>query len=209
MILYNTLMGVFAGIIILTMSGVIFRQDDRLTMHGIVLLIAGIPLAVLSFLMAVTWPLKVNPAINIIFAEPNLFLAVLAIAAGICLIKGYNKLIYTAQKKVMYKVVFVLGLMLSICSIAIFRHNIVGDAPSIEPITGQFKGWENITFGIGYLAAGIGTMAVWFGDKPWAQIVSSLLWKISGVFFLGFSLLNYYTHTGMLMCANGGECNSF
>jgi hypothetical protein len=214
MILYNTLMGVLAGIVILTMSSVILKyKTQRLIGHGIALLVAGIPLTVLSFMMAVTWPLHVNPPINIAFAEPSLLLGVLAVIAGYFLSRGLNMTPagYTVliDWKPVRGLIAVLGVMLFAISMAIFRFNLVGDAPDIEPITGQFKGWENTTFGLVYLAAAIGTMAVWFSDKPWGAMLASVMWKISGGFFLLFSLLNYYTHIGMLVCANGGECNSF
>lgn len=210
MILYNTLMGVFAGIVILTMASVILRyKTDRLRGHGIVLLLAGIPLTVLSFIMAVTWPLHVNPPINIAFAEPGVFLGLLAVVGGIGLIKQMNTSLAAYELKPIRRVVAVLGVMLTMISLAIFRFNLVGDAPNIEPITGQLKGWENATFGIIYLAAGIGTMAVWFADRPWGAKLASGMWKLSGGFFLVFSLLNYYTHIGMLVCANGGDCHSF
>ncbi|GAA3048146.1 hypothetical protein GCM10010464_10480 [Pseudonocardia yunnanensis] len=54
---------------------------------GIILIIAGAPLTVLSAVAAITWPLTVNPPINVAFFEPTLMLGVLAIAAATALLR--------------------------------------------------------------------------------------------------------------------------
>jgi uncharacterized membrane protein len=88
MILYNTLVGFCAGIVILTVADVVRRYPRAaLAGHGIILIIAGAPLTVLSAVAAITWPLTVNPPINVAFFEPTLMLGVLAIAAATALLR--------------------------------------------------------------------------------------------------------------------------
>lgn len=214
MILYNTLMGFCAGLILLITASLFKTYHTKKSFYpagyGAALLILGIPLTVLSGAMALTWPLNVNPAINIAFAEPCLMLGILAAVAGAVLMKagGSNPLGRIVLRPTVL-IVFALGLMLATISSAIFSYNLVGDAPPMEPITGQFKGWENTAFGLVYLLAAIGCLAL-----PWAK--SGLLklnwightvywaWTISGILFLLFSILNYRTHIGLILNVETG-----
>jgi hypothetical protein len=92
-------------------------------------------------------------------------------------------------------------MLVSIAS-AIFVYDLVGDAPPQEPITGQVTGWENVTFGLVYLFAGLACLLA-----PWVKISQNTLitstvvswWRVTGAFFLLFSALNYYTHIGLLI----------
>lgn len=206
MVLYNTLMGVCAGgIILLTvhMIRVIASGDRGSRATGFAYLGFGVPLLPLSLHMALTWPLTANPPINIIFAEPNVVLAVLAISAGITLIStGVN----WAALDLRYPmwVVAVVGLTLLASSLAIFRFNLVGDAPhefpAFEPITGNWQGWENTFFGVIYMLAAIGALvAPWALSSPVLRALQRGSWLIAGWSFLLFSALNYYTHIGLLI----------
>jgi hypothetical protein len=94
-----------------------------------------------------------------------------------------------------------LGLPLLGIAIAIFRFNLVGDAPDIEPITGQFKGWENTTFGLVYLTAAVACFLA--SARQW--ILSAWMFLVVGGFFLVFASLNYYTHIGLLVNINTGS----
>jgi hypothetical protein len=199
MILYNTLMGICAALIILTSADVLkkFSLGSSLNGHGIALVAAGLPLTFLSFLMAVTWPLNVNPPINIAFAEPSLLLGILAVVGGYGLIKD-KQLRPDFDPKPMLWVIFAVGLVLTAVAAAIFRFNLVGDAPAIEPITGQLQGWENTTFGVVYLLGAIGCLTAPFVENYFFYKVVRYAWISTGIFFLAFSVLNYYTHIGML-----------
>jgi len=211
MILYNTMMGFCAALVLLITSNILKLSQgsfERLssTVHGYGLLVAGVPLTVLSFLMATTWPLKVNLPINILFAEPSLILGMLAITGGTFLVVNSTRRI-KINGRVFIWIVAAVGLMLLSCSAAIFRFNVVGDAPSMEPISGQFHGWENTTFGIIYLIAALSCLALPFTvtDGTLIKLVR-YGWNTVGVFFLVFSCLNYYTHMGLLTCTTKGVC---
>lgn len=204
MILYNTLMGVCAGLgLILTANVLRLWMTGRLALgahrdaartHGIALLAVGFPLALLSFLMATTWPLNVEPPVNIAFAEPSAMLGVLLLLAGLVLLFARS---FPWPGPVMV-IVFVLGMVLATISSAIFSYGIIGDAPPEEPITGQITGWEQTTFGVVYAVAALGCLLA-----PWARRRSVygivyLAWNLAGIFFLLFSVLNYRTHLGLL-----------
>lgn len=212
MVLYNTLMGVCAGTIMLLVANFLRKAStgrlaNPLPLYGPALLALGVPLTLLSLHMALTWPLTVNPPINIAFAEPSLMLGVLATLGGgyltkLSLMTNDHALKINDQWLAPVKwVVFSLGLVLVSIALAIFSFNLVGDAPPQEPITGQVTGWENVTFGLVYLIAAAGCLIT-----PWVKVAENALttfmavfwWRLSGIFFLLFSALNYYTHIGLL-----------
>lgn len=210
MVLYNTLMGVCAGAIMLLVGNLVHRSaTGRLApgpapLHGPALLALGVPLTALSLHMALTWPLNVNPPINIAFAEPCLVLGVLATIAGgfLTVLSGRS---FTVEDKVLAPVrwvVFAVGLVLASTASAILSYDLVGDAPPQEPITGQFAGWENTFFFAIYALAALGCLLA-----PWVSIarltvatrVAVWAWELSGLAFLLFSVLNYRTHIGLLI----------
>lgn len=200
MILYNTLMGVCAALILFTAASALrhYGMASSLLGHGVALLAAGIPLTVLSFAMTLTWPLNVNPPINIAFGEPCLLLGVFALVGGFVILRGY----YDRPDFNLYPTlwtVFGLGLVLTAVSAAILRFNLVGDAPAAEPITGQFQGWENTTFGLVYLFGAIGCLLAPWVENYWVYKVVRFSWIGTAIFFLAFSVLNYYTHIGLLI----------
>ncbi|MEU7766409.1 DUF981 family protein [Nocardia sp. NPDC049190] len=206
MILFNTLMGVCAGLVILLSADALTKihktdaAGAALAGTGVALLVVGVPLTFLSAVMAVTWPLTVNPPINIAFAEPGLMLGVLALVGGGVLAKGHFRPDATFTAPISW-VIGAVGLVLLAISSAIFSYNLMGDAPPQEPISGQFQGWENTTFAIVYLIAAVGCLAMplYRSDRIWAFHVIRWAWIISGLFFLLFSVLNYRTHIGMLI----------
>lgn len=207
MVLYNTLMGVCAG------SGLILVAKDLkrlaksqriLVTDSIMYLVLGIPLFILSLHMTLTWPLTVNPPINIAFAEPGLIFGSLMIFAGVLTLifsmLERDKLLNFDHNSSAYFVVFVVGLIMLAISSAIFSYDLVGDAPPEEPITGQFTGWENIFFGVLYLIVAIGCMLAPL--ITWNKHVYKIIYwcfMISGITFLLFSVLNYRTHIGLLI----------
>src|SRR5688500_19418028 len=86
MILYNTLMGVAAGLALILVSVLarkLYRRE-RIAPEGwsLTFTVLGAILTFLGGLMAVTWPLSVNQPINIAFAEPCLVLGLLLLAAA-------------------------------------------------------------------------------------------------------------------------------
>jgi hypothetical protein len=225
MILYNTLMGVCAGLALILVPMLARKLYTRqaVSAEGWALTfgIIGLPLTFLSALMATTWPLTANPPINIIFAEPSLVLGVLLLGASVYLWRsrdtiaalgdGNKKAADAAEVQLTRTlapvswIVFALGLMLAACTAAIFRFMLVGGAPEQEPITGLLYDKpeiENTFFGIIYGLAALGALAAPFALRARNSIYVKVMfwaWMISGVTFLLFSVMNYYTHTGMLV----------
>lgn len=201
MILYNTAIGVLVGLTAFIVAGMVVSMGKNRSIlpngvgYGLGLLVTGIPLTFLSAMLTITWPLNVNPAINIAFGEPALLIGVLATVVGAAL---QRKDIMVSTKPVVV-IVAGLGAVLASISLAIFNFNLVGDAPAAEPITGSVTGWENTTFGIAYAVAALACIsALWLRTKL-GTIVMYVSLMVSGAFFFGFSILNYYTHIGLLL----------
>jgi len=170
-ILYNTSMGVVAGLALILVSLLLRRAaaaalpafdnaepdpaqdrpvavapaggtfDPRL--WAVVFGALGLVLAPLGALMATTWPLTVNPPLNFIFGEPCLILGVLLLAAAVYLWHLRGDLAGLQQVDLTPVAVVVIGLggVLIACAAAIARFEIVGGAPAAEPITGLLNGY--------------------------------------------------------------------
>jgi uncharacterized membrane protein len=231
MILYNTLMGVAAGLALILVPVLVRKLYRRQVIApegwSLTFGVLGFMLAVLGGLMATTWPLNVNPPINIMFAEPTFFLGLLLLAASFFLWKKQDslRLISSSDKKLAdgaYQdlrrtlvpiswIVFGLGLILGACTLAILRFGIVGSAPELEPITGllhDHPAVENTFFVILYGLSAIGTLLapyalMNFGGK--AARIAGVCLVTAGVLFLLFSAMNYYTHMGLLHNINTGS----
>jgi hypothetical protein len=227
MILYNTLMGVCAGLALILVPKLINKlyRGTAVAAEGwsVTFGILGVILTFLSALMATTWPLTVNPPINIMFSEPNLVLGVLLLAASFLLWKQRDAIRTLSESKGQARtaaevqlartlvpitwIIFGLGLMLAACTAAILRFGIVGGAPEAEPITGllyNHPAIENTFFAILYGLSAIGALLAPFALRHrgayWA--IMSRIWLIAGVCFLLFSAMNYYTHIGLLWNIN-------
>lgn len=224
MIMYNTLMGVCAGLglVLLALFGKKLLKREVIAPEGWSLTfgVIGVVLTFLSGLMATTWPLTANPALNILFAEPSLMLGVMLIAASIFLAKQKDtiNILGSSNKKAADEteihlrrvlapiswVVFGVGLMLFFSTIAIFRFTLVGSAPAMEPISGLLHDYpliENTFFGILYGLPTIGALLMPLAVRKPRSSVTKVIgysWAITGVAFVLFSALNYYTHSGML-----------
>lgn len=207
MVLYNTLAGFCAALVLFIAADILkrFPRGESVLGHGVALLTVGTPLFLLSLHGTLTWPLTVNPPINIAFWEPSLFLGALALVGGTTILRQLHLRPDFNYGPMMWMITGVGGILLA-TSAAIFRFNLVGDAPPIEPITGQFQGWENTTFGLVYLLGAIGCLLVSKVENYWIYKLVRFSWIGTGIFFLLFCTLNYYTHIGMLVCAGKGVC---
>lgn len=218
-------MGVCAGLalVLVALLGKKLLRRETIAPEGWSLSfgVVGVVLTFLSGLMAVTWPLTVNPPLNIIFAEPSLLLGVMLIAASIFLGKqkdAVNALASsnkkTADEAEIYLrrvlapiswVIFGVGLILAFSTIAIFRFTIVGSAPAAEPISGLLHDYpliENTFFGVLYGLPAVGALLMPFALRKPRSMLSTIVgysWVIAGISFLLFSAMNYYTHSGMLV----------
>lgn len=225
MILYNTLMGVAAGlalILVPLLARKLYRREP-VAPEGWSLAfgVLGIVLTFLGGLMSVTWPLTVNPPINIMFGEPTLLLGLLLLAASLFLwrrkdtvlaLSGTGRTAEDARTyllRVMAPVSWVLGalgLVLLACALVTVRFNLVGSAPADEPITGLLHDYpviENTFFALLYGLSAVALLLVPFAVRQPAnvQLVRVIGWcmVVAGVAFLLFSAMNYYTHIGLLL----------
>jgi len=122
-------------------------------------------------LVSVTWPLTANPPINIMFGEPTLVLGLLLLAAAAFLWTrpdafldlqngaAFDRLIRVATP--VSWLVFVLGLILLSCTVAVFRFGFVGAATAEEPISGLVHGYpwvENTFVGLLYALSATGPL---------------------------------------------------
>jgi hypothetical protein len=218
MILYNTVMGVAAGTALL-MVPILARKlhrRERIAPEGWALTfgILGIILTILGGLMTVTWPLNANPPINILFGEPTLVLGLLLAAAATFLWRRPDTVLDLEGEaldhllRVLAPVswlISVLGLILLSCALAVFRFGFVGAAPAEEPISGLLRSYpwvENTFIGLLYALTAAGTMLAPFAIRDLggraAQAAGWCL-AVSGAAVLLFSVMNYYTHIGLLV----------
>lgn len=225
MVLYNTLMGVCAGLALILapvlMRKLYRRQAVSAEGWSVTFGVLGSILTFLSGAMAVTWPLTANPPINIAFSEPSLVLGVLLVAASIFLwarreaIAGLGvgkhgaELAEAQLDRTLMPVswiLFALGLILAAITAAIFRFMLVGSAPEAEPISGRLHDapWvENTFFGVIYGLSALGALLAPWGLQrergATARRIMGLAWTVAGICFLLFSVMNYYTHIGLLV----------
>lgn len=218
MILYNTLMGVAAGTAMLAVP-ILARKLHRRELiepegWALVFGILGVILTFLSGHMTVTWPLNANPPINIMFGEPTLVLGLLLLAAALLMWRRPDAFLNLQDDdlKSLIRVltpltwlVFVLGLILLACTVAVFRFGFVGAAPAEEPISGLLHDYpllENSFIGLLYALGTVGPLLTPFALRNLGSRLARLAgWSmaVSGAGFLLFSVMNYYTHIGMLV----------
>ncbi len=218
MVLYNTLVGVAAGLalVLVPRLGRTLVRGESASAEGwaIALGTLGLTNAVLGGLIAVTWPLAVKPQVNILFGEPTSLLGVLLLGSAAYLWRHPRCLDGTVDEerqrllqalRPLSWVVFGLGLVLLSCCIAVFRFTAIGAAPPAEPIVGVFAGspWvENTLMGALYALSAVATLlAPWAARdlRSVAAVVSSRCAFVAGVVLLPYSAMNYYTHIGLLM----------
>ena len=221
---YNTIMAVAvgAGLISLVLLGrELLRAPDEVEPAGWALSfgVLGTILTTTGLHMTLTWPLAAGgfPFDNIIFGETSLGFGVLLLAAALYLWKhGATALASTLPLQTLARVaqpitVFVGGLGLSLVAIAVagIKYQLFA-APPQEPISGEFADHPLVEaifmslligiVGLGALAFAVlvnrlrsaGTVGVWGRITGW-------LWGISGVLFLLFGAMNFFTHIGLIV----------
>lgn len=224
MILYNTLIGVAAGlalILVPLLARKLYRRE-AVSAEGwsLTFAVLGAILTLLGGLIATTWPLTANPPINIMFGEPTLVLGLLLLAAAffmwqrrevIASVSGSGRAAQDARTYIVRTlapiswVLFALGLILLACTIATVRFNLVGSAPAAEPITGLLHDYpivENTFFAILYGLSAVAMLLVPFAVRKPASNLPLIIGRcmvVAGVAFLLFSAMNYYTHIGLLL----------
>ncbi len=226
---YNTIMSVAAGagLLALVIFGRdLFRLRDKkdatISTDGWALAfgVLGLILSVTGLHMTLTWPLAAGgfPFDNIIFGETSLGFGVLLLGAafylwrrGLQLSTAEDAIAHVAQTARPLSI-FIGGLGLSLFGIAfagvIFQ---LFAAPPQEPISGAFAAypWIEATF-MSLLFALVGVGAVLFPFavsrlRTTGAAASGLVktigvvWFLSGLAFLLFGALNYFTHIGLII----------
>jgi uncharacterized membrane protein len=188
--------------------------------------IPGFVLTITGAHMIFTWPLsKVGfPFDDIIFGEPSLGFGVLLLAvsiliwrkANLYLKQGINmndtKIVSTTLEKELPYLLkplsyFAAAMGLALISIAFagIKYQLFA-APPQEPISGAFANYPMLeaTFISGlYAITGIGAVLFPFtlNTKPNPNVakIVKFLWTISGIIFVLFGVMNYFTHIGLIV----------
>lgn len=221
---YNTIMAVAVGaaLIGLVMLGrQLLTSPQEVEADGWALtfgILGGI-LTATGLHMTLTWPLAAGgfPFDNIIFGETSLGFGVLLLGAALYLWKrgaaalATSKPVETLARVAQPITVFVGGLGLSLLAIAVagVKYQLFA-APPQEPISGEFADYPLVEaifmsgligiVGLGALAFAVlvnrlrstGTAGVWARITGW-------LWTVSGVLFLLFGAMNFFTHIGLIV----------
>jgi hypothetical protein len=219
---YNTIMSVAAGAALITLVwfGRSLLKREVLQMEGWALAfgVPGIILALTGLHMTLTWPFaKYFPYDNIIFGETSLGFGFLLLAIAFYLWRRSGTL-EASSDPLMHLThiirplsVFIFGMGLALGAIAfaglIFQ---LFAAPPEEPISGAFAQypWVEAIFMSGLFGI-VGVGAVLF---PFAlpktpnqftitplQWIVGVVWGLSGLAFLLFGALNFFTHIGLIV----------
>ncbi|HEU5128426.1 MAG TPA: DUF981 domain-containing protein [Glycomyces sp.] len=216
---YNTVMSVAAGAGLLMIVGLLRGLGDRgrtLNAEGWAMGfgVVGTILALTGLHMTLTWPLAAGgfPFDNVIFGEPSLAFGVLLLFAAFYLWKRAEVLeaapdrfaaLAAAARPVS---VFVLGMGLACFAIAV--AGVVYElfaAPPEEPISGEFADYplvEAVFISGLYALVGLGAVLFPLALKPGRSAVTKVLlaaWFLSGLAFLLFGAMNFFTHIGLIV----------
>lgn len=217
---YNTIMSLAAGAALLSLAalGRAVLQKRELYPEGWALNfgVLGFILTLTGAHMTLTWPFaKYFPFDNIIFGETSLGFGVLLLAAAFFLWRR-AELLRTSPEPARELarvaqpfrfIVFGLGLALIAIACAGISFQLFA-APPEEPISGRFAdySWVEAIFMSGLFAL-VGVAALLFpfalrleAGKPTAlQKATGGLLGLTGLAFLSFGALNYYTHIGLIV----------
>lgn len=223
---YNTIMAVAAGagLIFMVMLGRALVRDERFKPEGWALGagVLGFILTATGLHMTLTWPFALYfPFDNIVFGEPSLAFGVLLLGAAFYLWKRGDQI--TAAKDRAAEAasvakplgIFVVGMGLALFGIAaagmIYQ---LFAAPAQEPISGFFADYPMLeaTF-MSALFVLVGLGSVLFplslrtlsstGEQSKVTSTVGIVWLISGIIFLLFGALNFYTHIGLIINTMG------
>jgi len=222
MILYNTIVGLAAGVGLILVAKLLkqFNNGENIEPEGYALAfgITGFIQTVLGLTISIMWPYAKVLHANIMMGEPALAFGVLLIAAAVfmwrkpevfeALGKGHetsaqaSAYILTVLRPVSVWV-FAIGLMMASLTLAIFYYQL-GRAPPQEPISGYFANtWVETAFlallwGLTSLGALLLPVAVANWNRKVVAVVR-FCWTVAGVLLVFFSAMNYFTHIGLLM----------
>jgi len=222
MILYNTIVGLAAGVGLLLVAQLLkqFADGEKVQPEGFALAfgITGFIQTVLGLTISVMWPYTKVLHANIMLGEPALAFGALLLAAAFFLWRKRDTVVdlgqgneksanasayFLAVLRPVSVWVFATGLMMASLVVAIIYYQL-GHAPPQEPISGYFGDtsvepsflallWSLIS--IGALLAPI-AIAKW--NRKGVNVVR-FCWVVAGGLLVLFSAMNYFTHIGLLM----------
>lgn len=180
--------------------------------------------------MTLTWPLsKIGfPFDDIIFGEPTLAFGVMLLAAALLLWRKSNlymkqgidmndtKVVSSQLRKELPYLVKPLSYFAAAMGLALISIAFAGigfqlfAAPPEEPISGMFADYPMVeaTF-MSLLIAITGIGAILFPfmlkETPNVNVVKAIkfCWTLSGIIFLLFGVMNYFTHIGLIVNTMG------
>ena len=222
MILYNTIVGLAAGVGLLLVVKLLkqFSNGEKVQPEGFALTfgITGFIQTVLGLTISVMWPYTKVLHANIMMGEPALAFGVLLVAASFfmwCKREVFDGLGGASEKSVQastYLVavlrpvsvwIFATGLMMASLVVAIVYYQL-GHAPPQEPISGYFgDSWvEPIFLAFLWGLISLGALLLPAAIANWNRQVINvvrLCWGAAGALLVFFSAMNYFTHIGLLM----------
>lgn len=222
MILYNTIVGLAAGVGLLLVAQLLkrFAQGEKVQPEGFALAFAitGFIQTVLGLTISVTWPYTKVLHANIMLGEPALAFGVLLLAAAFFLWRKRDTVLDLGQaneksaKASAYLLavfrpvsvwVFATGLMMASLVVAIIYYQL-GHAPREEPISGYLgdtwvePGFLALLWSLISLGALLAPVAVAKWNSK-GMNVARFCWAVAGGLLVLFSAMNYFTHIGLLM----------
>ena len=222
MILYNTTVGLAAGVALLLVAQLLkqFAEGKKVQPEGFALAfgITGFIQTILGLTISVMWPYTKVLHANIMLGEPALAFGVLLMAAAFFLWRKRDTVVDLGQANeksanasayvlaVLRPVsvwVFATGLMMASLVVAIIYYQL-GHAPPQEPISGYFGDtWIEPAFlALLWSLISIGALLAPTALAKWnskAMNIVRLCWTVAGGLLVLFSAMNYFTHIGLLM----------
>ena len=222
MILYNTIVGLAAGVGLLLVAQLLkqFVEGKKVQPEGFAIAfgITGFIQTVLGLTISVMWPYTKLLHANIMLGEPALAFGVLLIAAAFFLWRERDTIVDLGQadeksaKASAYFLavlrpvsvwVFATGLMMASLVVAILYYQL-GHAPREEPISGYFGDtWAEPGFlALLWSLISIGALLAPAAVAKWNRKAISIVqfcWTVAGGLLVFFSAMNYFTHIGLLM----------
>lgn len=219
---YNTIMSVAAGagLLSVVLFGRAVSRGSEVSYEGHALNfgVLGVILTITGAHMTLTWPFATYfPFDNIIFGEPSLAFGVLLLAAALVLWRRADRFRTSSDPAEDVRSlaapfsIFVVGLGLSLIAIAfaglVFQ---LFAAPPEEPISGAFSRWPWVeaTFMSGLFGvAGVGAALLPVAVRQLrrkarltpVQWIVGLALGLTGLAFLLFGALNFFTHIGLIV----------
>lgn len=219
---YNTIMSVAAGAALITLvsfgRALLREKDIHLESWAIAFAVPGLILTITGVHMSLTWPFaKYFPFDNIIFGETSFAFGVLLLAAAFYLWKRGDVTVATGDParhlarvaRPLSPFIFGMGLALGAVAMAGLVFQLFA-APPEEPISGAFAAypWLEATcmsgmFGLVGLGAVLFPFSLSYSStSPTVTVVQRLIgwaWGVSGLVFLLFGALNFFTHIGLII----------